>query len=105
MNDWHTKILHSKLEMDEALIKLLTRNWHFMLLQDSVELNTTENTYIKPHFMITEKDCLLLANFCFQQVDRPEFITYVMHQRASVNNLTISYRKKKLMSLFHCSIL
>ena len=28
MNEWHTKILHSKLEMDEALIKLLTRNFH-----------------------------------------------------------------------------
>ena len=47
MNECHTKILHSKLEMDEALIKLLTRNWHFILLQDSVKLNTTENTYIK----------------------------------------------------------
>ena len=45
--------------------------------------------------MITEKDCVLLANFRFQQVDRHEFITYVMHQRASMNNLTISYRKKK----------
>ena len=46
-----------------------------------------------------------LANFYCQYADRHIFIIYKIRQQVRADNLTICYRKNKLMSVFHASFL
>ena len=56
----------------------------------------------------TEPNFDTLTNINFTEVSKSrihEFIIYAMRQRARADTLTIRYRKKQLISVFHASVL